>query len=331
MTAGEREQVGDFRVGWLAPEDAAEARRLFEAVFGAPISPAMWAWKYGDGRGQGVGVWTPDGQLVGHYGAMPRRIGFFGEPAMGVQIGDVMVRTDARAAASRRGPFALMTAYYLDREIGHGCRHLVGFGFPSSRHMKLAEILGLYKAVGRIQELTWPVAPWHDRWHTLQPLDLGAPGTTARIDALWQALREDTRHCVIPVRDGAWWSHRFGRHPDHRYQALALRQRLTGRLRGAVVLREHPGSGGLWELMDWVAPVAQGEALVRAAAGWVHARGGTLFKAWCSEAVSARIRGHDGQVADLDVLIPTSVRRPGPAPESLQGHWWLTGGDTDFR
>ena len=68
--------------------------------------------------GEATGVRNASGKLVAHYGAMPRPILFFGQDAMAVQIGDVMVLPEARGVWSRSGPFSTATRLYLDERIG---------------------------------------------------------------------------------------------------------------------------------------------------------------------------------------------------------------------
>jgi hypothetical protein len=33
----------------------------------------------------------------------------------------------------------------------------------------------------------------------------------------------------------------------------------------------------------------------------------------------------------LDIVIPTNIWSPGPDVTTLENHWWLMAGDTDFR
>ena len=98
----------DINLGWQPTHKLNEPgqRDLFQSVFGQPMSQAHWQWKYANGHGEATGVRNASGKLVAHYGAMPRPILFFGQDAMAVQIGDVMVLPEARGVWSRSGPFS---------------------------------------------------------------------------------------------------------------------------------------------------------------------------------------------------------------------------------
>ena len=52
---------------------------------------------------------------------------------------------------------------------------------------------------------------------------------------------------------------------------------------------------------------------------------------WYSTSIAAMISGADGVEHSIGVGVPTSTWTPGPDKSVLQGRWWLTGGDTDFR
>jgi len=129
---------------------------LFKLSFKKYLSPELWQWKYANQQAQALCVWE-ENNLVGHYGGMPRDILFFGEPKMAVQIGDVMVDPSNRGALSRKGPFFLMAATFIDHYIGFEKPFLLGFGFPNRRAMQVAEHLGLYASVGQMLKFSWPV------------------------------------------------------------------------------------------------------------------------------------------------------------------------------
>jgi len=331
MRAPERAERLYQPAQFLSTEDADAIRDLFQSVFGQPMSQAHWQWKYANGHGEATGVRNASGKLVAHYGAMPRPILFFGQDAMAVQIGDVMVLPEARGVWSRSGPFSTATRLYLDERIGADRAHLLGFGFPSNRHMRLADKLDLYRAVGQVWEVEWPARDRLSAWCRLAPLDWHEPGELARLDRLWQTMREGLGGHVAPVRGAARWTYRFRDHPTQKYQVFKVERRLTGRQQAAFVLRPGVGDAGTWELMDWIAPPQACDQVREAALAAVARAGGQRLIGWFSTAVANRIQGAEGARRDIEVTIPSSARNPGPKPEQLYDRWWLTGGDTDFR
>src|SRR5688572_19651751 len=111
----------------------AEADRvctLFSEVFGTPMSRALWHWKYGGGRGTGVGIVHPDGHLVAHYGVALREMHWAGGWVTAVHAGDVMVAPRVRHVFSRHGPFGRLTEAIIHKCFGPQGFAAFGFGFP---------------------------------------------------------------------------------------------------------------------------------------------------------------------------------------------------------
>ena len=377
----------------LGENDQAEVRALFERVFGTPMSEALWRWKYGQGRGcawgvrqasRGAGVAghaeggadaalalpvaAPQAAplaapLAAHYGGMRRALCLCGRTIDAVQMGDVMVRPDARGVLSRRGPFARVTRGFIETHVGPAPRHAIGFGFPNARHARLGELLGLYRALGEVRELRWRTEAvaarvgW--RW-ALTPAAWESAEDARRtgilLDALWGRMRAALGEWVLPRRDAAWCMHRYLAHPHHRYQIRWLRCRFTRHVRGAVVLRPHADTAGgtagalprSWEWVDWIGDprhlrqalrvtlaTAAGDG-VRELHGWfsaplIHAHltddrePDGAGRAWGAAPV------YGAANAVVCTWCVTAARAPG-LPEGVdEMPWWLTSGDTDFR
>lgn len=309
-----------------------EMRELFEQVFGHAMPEELWHWKYGKGQGIALAAYDGQGRMVGHYGGMPRPIIFDGTEYTAVQIGDVMVAQKARGVLTRSGPFAMMTSTFLDQYIGFNKKFLLGFGFPSERSLRVAQRHKLYAEVDSISELAWSLDPTlHLPWWTrLEPLDLSAPGVDNLLEHLWQQQRTASNAWIVSVRDAVRWRYRFAEHPCHLYQGWLLRERFTRRVLGALMLRPGVALGSPWELMDWIGVPERAMLLVHAARVLAAGRKVGLI-GWFSSPIVALIGNTGCQVRDIGVRVPTSIRCPGPAPESIRGRWWLTGGDSDFR
>jgi hypothetical protein len=327
-----------------------DMRNLFQHVFGHPLSERLWRWKYDDGRGVAVGARAPDGALLAHYGGTFRTILFFGHPALTVQVGDVMVAREGRALLSHKGPFGMVMQGFLKQHIGVGRGPVLGFGFPNARAMRLGVLLDQYVRVDTVHELSWPVEKPVNHWRQrlfgafVSPVDWSDSSTAATLDTLWARMSRDLAGCIVPVRDSKWWSHRYANHPDYHYECFWVRSRWpVRRTLGAVVLRAHQsattsGSVGVWELMDWLCPVADTQAMLQAAKDVVLARGGASLMGWFSSAARAQFSGAAAQeVCAVSVTAPSNGRdyalgREGSSSvTSLGNKWWLTSGDTDFR
>lgn len=305
-----------------------EVLTLFERVFGHRLEPAMWQWKYGQGRGREVGVWQ-EGRMVAHYGGMGRDILFFGQPQSAVQVGDVMVDAAERGVLTRSGPFFLMAATFLEQYIGYGKPYLVGFGFPQERAMKVAERLGLYTEVGRMVELAWPPLAARPQWWTrLCPVGTGDDWAAIEVDALWQRMAENLRAAVVGVRDWRYLCQRYLAHPHQRYQVLLIKNRFGGRARGVLVLRRDPGN---CELVDFVGQLEEIPLLIMHARRLAAINSDPRLFCRITENFAPLFAATGGVLQELDIRIPANAWSDGPTPESLCNHWWLMSGDTDFR
>lgn len=315
-------------------EDISEVRTLFAEVFGQGMSEEVWRWKYADGRGAGTGARDEGGRLLAHYGGTARTLVVQDKCLAAVQMGDVMVIRHARGILSRRGPFATAANAFISRNVGLSGRFALGFGFPSARHARLGEALGIYHRLGEVMELTWPRAPAKFQFKlnmNCTAVDWQSPATPPRLDDLWKEFRADAPYFVLPKRDGDWWRHRYANHPEGRYRCWWIRSPLTRRITGALALRPN---GDSWELLDWLAPPRALPQLL-ACARSLAAQAGAQLHGWFGAALIDMLTDADPthlaimqKACDFCVTIQ---RAPHVPADLLDRPWWITGGDTDFR
>lgn len=320
---------GAYTVRLVRESDAPVVRRLFAEVFDKPMSQALWDWKYAHPAGHGILAFQ-DGEAVAHYGGIGRDALWKGERIHTVQICDVMVARAARRAVRGNSALGQAVDAFVAELVGYGKRYLIGFGFPSDRHMRLAEILGLYAPVGGITETSWPAD------QARLPSSLGAVLLTSEnferntpvLERLWRRMAHDLADRLVGIRDAAYLRRRYLEHPAHRYEMRLLRQRLTRRPLGLVVLRHDQGHS---LLMDLVGPLDQLPRLLDCARAFTRAAGNPEMKAWCSSAFADVFRTPGARQERLPITVPTNISAPGPDPASLRDQWWLSAGDTDFQ
>lgn len=334
----QRREAPTWRLGRIGSERVEELRRLFAQVFGHDMSLAHWQWKYGDGRGIGIGVWRcGEGgpQLVAHYGGVSRDILLFGTPAKALQCGDVMVAEQGRGSLSRKGPVFLASATCLEHSIGYGTPQLIAFGFPNERAYRLPERLGLYAESGHMVEAAWPPADGRPSlWYALREIDPADPQLDRQLDACWAAMARTTGHLAIGVRDAAYLRYRYLGHPDKTYRLFVLKQRLTGRVLGAIVLRVDEDAAGTrrCELLDVVGAVAHVPLLVQQARRLAGQWGCLNLFAWLTENLLPYLAlPSEASSRPIGIVIPANAWTAGPPVASFAGKWWLTSGDMDFR
>lgn len=313
----------------VGPDDFPVLARLFEESFGHPISEALWRWKYGDGRGQGLFAVGREGP-VAHYGALSRRALFYGSPILALEPVDVLVRPRERGVLTRHGPMFLAATALFEAEMGVGRRHLLGFGFPTARHLLLAERLGLFVPGGRVIELEWPVggaaAPHALTWADLH--EGSGQRFDRAVDLAWRQMARDLWGAIVGVRDAAWLRYRYLAHPERRYRIIAVRGRPWSRWYGVVVLRTE---GARCEVLDLIGPLRAMPRLVEVAQAVAREEGATSLYGWFAERFAGWLPRGGAQINPTDVqnVVFTWTRTPPIA--RTRDHWWLTAGDTDFR
>lgn len=312
----------------LGPADAAEMRALFSEVFRKEMTQALWDWKYARPHSVALGVWR-DGRMIAHYGGMGVDISYKGQPSTAVQICDVMVNVSARQAVRKTSPFYISTSTFIDRYIGYERKFLLGYGFPSDRHMDLAAHLNLYGGVGRMWELSWDLAtpPRMPLLLRTEPVDAASFARhRATLDALAARQRGELPDRIIVRKDAAFIKWRFLDNPQERYELRLVKHRLTGKAIGLCVFKVEA------ERVLWMEVLAAREHLpalaqVARAVTWQLER--RKLGLWCA-AADVTAFGTVTQAVELPITTPTNVRRPGPAPEELKDRWWLLAGDTDW-
>lgn len=321
----------------LASVRAAQApavRTLLQHTFDVPMSQAVWDWKYGEGRGRAVALWEGEA-LLAHYGGMTRRVRIDGRSELACQVGDVMVSARANAGLVREGALHQVSATLLEAQIGWGRPHLLGFGFPNARAMKVAERIGLYAPVDAIVELRWPPLTEAERWREKlwrrREIDLSRLGdddADARtLEQAWLRMAAALPRSVLPERDLDWLRYRYAQRPEVEYRVRLCESRVGHGQTGAYVLRDH---GDHVELMDLVGPPSIWDRLLRAAR---RDAGPRPLHAWVSASHRVLLeRAAPGAIEQpIQVTVPSCVHTPGPAPETLRGRWFLMSGDTDSR
>jgi len=265
------------------PQDRPALMALYEAIYGRPYggaadADAAFDWMYrqsGDGRLLATAAFA-GGQMVAFYGIVPVRMRVDGQDVVAAQSLDSMTHP----AYQRRGLFARL-GQWAYRETCHDIPLV--FGFPNENAlpprvsrlgwMQLRPVprFGLLlrdpPLPAKLQMLraTADAAMLGLQWRT-RVAEWGAfgvarlrhlravqePGIPADVDELWQEVRDDYR--VSVVRDHAYLSWRYDRHPSVKYTVFSVRE--GPKLRGLLVLRLPDGAARDVMATEWLAPAA---------------------------------------------------------------------------
>jgi hypothetical protein len=240
-----------------------------------------------------------------------------------------MVDPDLRGSLSRRGPFQMAASTFLEQMLGQGGPCQIGFGFPNARAMTVAQKLGLYRAVDEVLELTWPASARGPGGALTASRRADAEEACSHGDRLWRDMRQAMPDALLGVRDSRHLQWRYAQHPAHAHVWLLLYGRLSGRVLALAVCRQETDKR--WEILDLVGHPNRLPALVKAAQAHVRQAGGAEVFMWMTRSQTHRLAQSQPAVRDLQVLVPTNVWVPPNHDGPLDGPWWLTGGDTDFR
>ncbi len=298
---------------------------MFSSVFGHEISAALLDWKYAHGRGQSwVARLSGDPAPLVHCGVCFRDILLEGEALRAGQLVDLMAVPKGFGLSRRASPFALLLKHVLEQlpmEVGHAG---IAFGVPSGRSMRLAEHCGVATEVDRWLELCLlpariPRAPRLRNWRA---------GDASLVAAAWSRMASTLNGAVVGVRDMSYLEHRYHKHPEHSYQMMVVVSPWLRRPIGLVVMRRHAQRV---ELLDILAAWEDMPDILRAVQNW-------LALSCCDAAVLSLTESFARQLAPYANSVKATEFRIMGNPfcsadilNRLNNHWWLTGGDTDYR
>lgn len=313
-------------VGWAKQQEDDQLLQLFSLAFNQEMSLKKWRWKYSNVVTRGAVIYE-QGKAISFYGGVPRQILILGNKYTSAQICDVMVAPRYRRILTRRGAFIQAAIAFSDRFVGEKKEYVCTYGFPSERHYRLGEHLGLYGRTGEMLVARWDTLPFRPsvrysmRFFEESDIDL--------VDSLWRKMAGELTEKVVLCRDKDYIFRRFLRHPDIKYLLLIVRSRVSGFPIGLLVLRDH-GSDGM-ELLDIVAAPSRLPMLIEVARRFAGKLGHRQVFWWVSNAVSEILPETNPRLDKLNIPLGTTIWNQSTNYLFTRDLWWLTGGDTDFR
>ena len=239
---GQRDQHALAEYDIINSFDPLEVSELFEKSFNIQFNADIWKWKYELGDGKCViARESKGGDIVSHYGGIPRHIQYFGEPNIAIQPSDVMVLSEVRRHYGKSSLFFKTAATFLEREIGNTVNHLLGFGFPNRKAMNIAIRLGLYEKTDDYVELVFPKAEGETDNLQLVPIDIRNQQHQSSIDSLWGSMKRGMTHGIVGDRHWRYIQYRYFDHPFSQmdlYRCVFLSNKEKEPL-AAVFLKEH--------------------------------------------------------------------------------------------
>ena len=311
----------------LPNEELALLQPLFEVVFKHPVSLELLHWKYGDQRGESWLAESADGQPVMHCGLYFRDVMLDGGMLRVAQLVDLMAPPKSKGLSRKDSPFTVLTRTILaglprpDNPSG------VAFGFPSDRAMRLGVSMGVYREVDRLMELEFaPVRRrFGPRWRLLSVINAG---DAAILGVLWTRMAQDLSAFAVGIRDVRYLQQRYLAHPEKHYTLMLIESFWWKKPIGLAIIG--PG-GDRRELLDIVCAWKDVPEVIGAAQCWLAENSGkallfSLTERFARQLDSFAVRCEPTQfrIMGNPFSLPASIA-------SLEGRWWLTGGDTDYR
>ena len=326
----------------LEEKDRSAVCALFKKVFSEEMPEAFWEWKYNHPQGKGTVVFKDD-QLVAHYGGIGTNILKQGENSTAIQITDVMVDPAVRHAVRKSSPFFIAGTLFLDNFIGYKNPYLLGYGFPSDRHMRLAEMLGMYKPVGKMWELTWPEPNFPTSfWQTyVQVTSENFESCKRKLNEIWFDFSHQLKEGIVCKKTSAYIKRRYLDHPTNEYRVYLVMNRFMPKVKGLLVLKideESFNQSRGTKISDKPAMIMdvmfsnkkELPKVISLAAQQAREHGHKSLQTWCSKGFLDWWQIGSPEQKELPITTPANVWTDGPSPEELKDLWWLMPGDTDY-
>jgi len=300
--------------------------KLFEKVFQEKMPESYWRWKYHYDDSKYSVVMLKDGDVVGHFGCVPRSVWYLGQVFPVVQGGGVMVDPAWRGKLGS-SVFGKLVKLGIKQFADSGANLMTQsplciFGFPHGRMLSLGERVGGYSTLGNIYDIKIDLsafdssfsAPLFDQGadkHDLKPIWVRA----------WQRMQDSSDQVVLGVRNWPYATRRYLTHPKYQY-----RYYVNNSNHAVVVLRSINESQ--WLLIDYVGDLSEFKVnALRCAAALKLEFGQGSMSFWGMEAVA-------NQFLTLSVVSRTSAalaaRFFGEGNALSEAPWWISMGDSDF-
>ncbi len=317
-------------IGAWRPGDEASICRRFRRVFGKEKSLAHWRWQFlePDGGPHVVVARDAQGEVVAHFGCVPRRALVDGAELVFANSVDSMVAPEHRAGLQRRGLFARVVDRYVEL-FGRPEHEAVGYGLPNREAARIGRRLLGYEPVVDLMLLVRDPAPGNGAASGVRLEESGEPA--ADHHARWARVRP--RMGVGAVRDRRALAWRFARCPGGAFRFVSARRR--GELQAVAIYKPTSMQDGCASLADllWAGDDEESlAACLRRVEVLAHVDGRSHVVALLPQASrEARLlaaRGYRPVASGLPLV--ARCYRPDLQAGRLRAAWWYTFGDFDL-
>lgn len=314
----------------LQEAELASIQPLFHRVFGHPISQSLLAWKYAGGHGESWIIEETPGSLFPavHCGIFFRHVLIDGDTIKAKQLVDLMAAPKTTGLSRDDSPFAILLRALLTEPEPAENPHGIAFGFPGDRAMRLAENLGVAQPDDQLMDIDLAPAQRRLSLLTYRTSESLSVSDEAKISCLWSKMRHDLRDYAVGVHDPAYIRYRYIDRPEGNYVLILVESRWFRKPVGLAVVGMHSSPP---ELLDIICPLDHSEDVLMTLQRWMAANRIEQLRFSLTSTFAQRFSGIAARIEKTQFRIMGSPFAHPASQERLQGKWWLTGGDTDYR
>lgn len=269
--------------------DASEICELFQTVFGAPVTPRLWRWKYQQAPAQctlhALARQSDSGRLVGHAGMTVFKGFWQCRPIHMAQVTDVMVHPTHRSDLGADNLYRrMMHALQQGLRQTHDIQETIVYGFPGQRPATLGIKMGFYRPVSRIAQITLPTSANRSILNrTLSAWQCRATPVAAPSPQWldhWASRSSRSQKLPHLEKNAAYLFWRYLQHPTLSYQLWALHRHGWGDA-GWIITRLEPSPTLIDTCLHPALNPAQNPGAWQAlGAALSNVKPGSIFTAW---------------------------------------------------
>lgn len=317
-------QGDTVRIRLYEKGDEQQITRLFQEVYGKPLTIKQWQWKYlglGNLRVWASVAFNEKGELVAHYGGIPVRMLFRGRHIIACQCVDAMARSGYRA--KDMGIPQTESIFYRVCNLLYDTFGTFFYTFPGDVCYNWGKKTGHIEECLEVPEYRYQCDKRVSEGllYSFSPVDWGDP----EIDRLWDRVCKDLGWVMVRDREFIQW--RYQDNPFFKHYPYAVKGIFSHRFLALAVVRE---SGNDLLVMDLVFEDAVLEILLRKLINHAHSRDKKQIKIWLPDRYKSRLMNIGFKPCDIRTWIPNLTRYRVATAREVSENLYYTMGDTDF-
>ena len=294
---------------------------LHKKAFGDGMSKELWMWKYHLWDSSGI-VWYENERMIAYYGCVSRYLLIGSQKIKCANITDTMVVPSKRGVFTKHGVFFQIATTFIKRFTGYDKRYAFCYGFPSERHTKLGEKLGLYNEVDELNQLLWECKKDNSWRYKIAKIDSNT--LLKKVDNLYITMKKSFFNFILGDRNKKFIEYRYIYHPIFKYKYFGLFGRFSKKLLGVAIAKE--ADNDTLEIVDIIAHkryFCDIIKLLKTLQGYKY-----IFL-WCTPSIE-KLLPKEYKKSKVCKICVTNYELPF-AIDEIKKKFVMMGGESDFR